>query len=181
MKNQHSNQKRPKPARMSLLAVVALLFLMISCDNNNNGSGGSGQLFREIYNNTSWQDSYGTIYTFSSGRIFNLFYAGDCYYYSSGSFSNVDYDGCVYDSVDNIVIAEDENTLSAKQQTSSSGTGPSCGSGGSAELTFEVLDENTMEVQVSYDGVLDQTIIINKTAFTSTLGCVDGTQSGFLW
>jgi len=182
MKNLRFNQRRVKPGGMPLLAFAAVLFLIISCDNSNNSGENSGQLFRQIYNNTSWVDSYGIVYTFTSSRIFNISSnAGDCYFYSSGNYSNIDYDGCVYSGVDNVVITEDQNTLSARQQISSNGTGSSCGVGGYTGIIFEVLDENTMEVQLSYNGVLDETFIINKTTPSSTQGCADGTQNGLLW
>jgi len=174
------NSKRIKSVRKSLVAFVSLFFLIISCDNNDNGNNSSGQMFRQIYNNTSWVDIYGTVYTFTSNRIFNLLYNNVCYFYVSGTYSNIDYDGCVYNSVENLIVQEDNNTLSAREIVSNNGSGSSCG-GEITDITFEVLNENTMEVQLSYDGVLEKTFIISKTTAVSNQGCVNGTQSGFLW
>lgn len=162
--------------KMKKIALLfALMFLIISCDNN---SSNSEQLFRNIYNNTSWADADGVIYTFKSGKIAYISDNTGCYFYTTGTYNNIEYDGCVYNTVTNTIISEDNDTFSVRQLTST-GVGSFCPAS-NVVFTFQVLDENTIEVQTNYDGS-QGSYIINKTNNTSTQNCIDGTSNGFLW
>jgi len=156
--------------------LLTLLFLICSCSNNDSGS--NSQLFRNTYNNTSWIDADGVIYTFKTGK---LFYWGDntgSVYYTVGSYNNIEYDGCVYNTVNNIIDSEDNDTFTIRQITST-GVGSFCPAS-SVKFTFQVLNANTIEVQTNYDGLIDS-YLINKTSNFSTQNAVDGTSIGYLW
>jgi hypothetical protein len=156
--------------------LLTLLFLVCSCSDNDSGS--NSQLFRSTYNNTSWIDADGVIYTFRTGK---LFYWGDntgSVYYTVGSYNNIAYDGCVYNTVNNIIDSEDSDTFTIRQITST-GVGSFCPAS-SVKLTFQVLNANTIEVQTNYDGLIDS-FLINKTSNFSTQNAVDGTSIGYLW
>jgi hypothetical protein len=61
----------------------------------------------------------------------------------------------------------------------STGVGSFCPAS-SVSLTFQVLNENTIEVQTNYDGLIDS-YLINKTNSISTQNAVNGTLLGYLW
>lgn len=52
-----------------IILCLTLGFLIISCSDDNSNSD-STQLFRNIFNNTSWSDSDGVVYTFKTGKLF---------------------------------------------------------------------------------------------------------------
>jgi len=159
-----------------IFILLTLLFLVSSCSDNDSGS--NSQLFRNTYNNTSWIDADGVIYTFKTGK---LFYWGDntgSVYYTVGSYNNIEYDGCVYNTVNNLIDAEDNDTFTIRQITSA-GVGSSCPAS-SVKFTFQVLNANTIEIQTNYDGFIDS-YLINKTNNISTQNAVDGTSIGYLW
>ena len=153
---------------------LTLVLLISSCSNDSSNSD-TTQLFRNIYNNTSWVDSDCEVYTFKTGK---LFYWGESVYYTVGSYNNIEYDACVYNTVNNVIDSEDNDTFIIRQITST-GVGSFCPAS-SAKFTFQVLNENTIEVQTNYDGFIDS-YLINKTNNFSTQNAVDGTSIGYLW
>jgi hypothetical protein len=160
-----------------IIFFLTFVFLVSSCSNDS-GNSNSAQLFRNLFNNTSWIDSDGVVYTFKTEK---LFYWGDntgSVYYIVGSYNNVDYDGCVYNTVNNLIDLEDNDTFKVRQITST-GVGSFCPAT-SVVFTFQVLNANTIEVQTNYDGLIDS-YLINKTNNFSTQNAVDGTSIGYLW
>jgi len=160
-----------------IMFLLTFLFLISSCSNDSSNSD-SNQLFRNIFNNTSWTDSDGVVYTFKTGK---LFYWGDntgSVYYTVGSYNNIEYDQCVYNTVNNLIDLEDNDTFTIRQITST-GVGSFCPAT-SVKFTFQVLNANTIEVQTNYDGLIDS-YLINKTSNFSTQNAVDGTSIGYLW
>ena len=99
-------------------------------------------------------------------------------FYEVGTYNNIDYDGCVYNTVNNVIDSEDNDTFTIRQITST-GIGSFCPAS-SAKITFQVLNANTIEVQSNYDGSIDS-FLINKTNNISTQNAVDGTSIGYLW
>lgn len=161
----------------NIFLLLTLLFLVCSCSNNNSSS--NSQLFRDNYNNTSWVDSGGDVYTFKTGKLFyiNQINKGSIFYLV-GTYNNIKYDGCIYKTVNNILVSEDADTFSIRQ-TNSTGVGSYCPAS-SVILTFQVLNQNTIEVKTNYDGSIDS-FIINKVNSVSTQNAIDGTSAGFLW
>lgn len=156
---------------------MTLLFLVCSCSNNNSSS--NSQLFRDNYNNTSWVDPWGDVYTFKTGKLFyvNQKNSGSIFY-TVGTYNNINYDNCIYKTVNNILVSEDVDTFSIRQ-TTSTGIGSYCPAT-SVIFTFQVLNQNTIEVKTNYDGSIDS-YIINKVNSVATQNAVDGTSAGLLW
>ena len=160
-----------------IFILLTLLFLVCSCSDKN--SIPNSQLFRDNYNNTSWEDSGGDVYTFKTGKLFYVNYGNaSSIFYTVGTYNNIKYDGCVYNTVNNLLVSEDADTFSIRQVTST-GVGKSCPSS-SVILTFKVLNGKTIEVKSNYDGLIDS-FIINKINSVSTENSIDGTSAGFLW
>jgi hypothetical protein len=136
------------------------------------------QLFRDTYNNTSWIDADGVIYTFKTGKMFYVKYDNISHFYVVGTYNNIEYDACVYNTVNNIIDSEDNDTFTVRQITST-GVGSFCPAS-SVRFNFQVINENTIEVQTNYDGAVDS-YLINKTNSISTQNAVDGTLLGYLW
>ncbi|CAN1536256.1 hypothetical protein MCEGE10_01579 [Flavobacteriaceae bacterium] len=156
--------------------LLTLLFLVCSCSDNDSGS--NSQLFRNTYNNTSWIDADGVIYNFKAGKLFYLKDADLSIFYEVGTYNNIEYDACVYNTVNNVIDSEDNDTFTIRQITST-GVGSFCPAS-SAKITFQVLNANTIEIQTNYDGFIDS-FLINKTNNISTQNAVDGTSIGYLW
>jgi hypothetical protein len=159
-----------------IFILLTLLFLVCSCSDNNSNS--NSQLFRNTYNNTSWIDADGVIYTFRTGKLFYVKDADVSVFYEVGTYNNIEYDACVYNTVNNVIDSEDNDTFTIRQITST-GVGSFCPAS-SVKFTFQVLNANTIEVQTDYDGFLDS-YILNKTNNVSTQSDVDGTSIGLLW
>ena len=153
-----------------------LVILINSCSNNDSNT--DSQLFRNNYNNTSWIDSDGAVYTFSTDKLFYLKDNTSSLFYKVGTYNNIAYDACVYNTVNNVIDSEDTNSFSIRQVTSS-GVGVNCPPS-STILTFKVLNENTIEVKTNYDGNINS-YLINKTNTAQTQNAIDGTSAGFLW
>lgn len=156
------------------LFLLIMSIIIFSCSNDDSDSN---QLFRNKFNNTSWIDGDGYIYTFKTGK---LFYYKDTdtdlsYFFQVGTYNNIDYDGCVYNTVNNVIDFEDIDTFAIRQITST-GVGSFCPAY-SAEITFQVLNANTIEIQSN----LGDSYLINKTNSVSTQNAVDGTSIGWLW
>ena len=156
--------------------LISFVFLLISCSNNESNS--DSQLFRNNFNNTSWIDSDGSIFTFNTEKLFYVKDNTSSLYYKVGTYNNISYDACVYNTVNNVIVSEDSNSFTIRQVTSS-GVGSNCPPT-SVILTFKVLNENTIETITNYDGNINS-FIINRTNSISTLNAIDGTAAGFLW
>jgi hypothetical protein len=163
----------------NLFLLLTLLILVCSCSNNNSTSNSNSQLFRDNYNNTSWVDSWGDVYSFKTDKLFYINAKNQgSFYYTVGTYKNINYDGCIYNTVNNILVSEDADTFSIRQ-TTSTGVGSNCPAS-SVIFTFQVLNQNTIEVKTNYDGSIDS-YIINKVNSVSTQNAIDGTSAGFLW
>jgi hypothetical protein len=160
---------------------LTLMFIINSCDNsdaNSQQAANSQQLFRSIYNNTSWADADGVIYTFKTGKIAYVSDTNGCYYDITGTYNNVEYDNCVYNTVTNTIVSEDNDTFSVRQITST-GVGSFCPASNTV-FTFQILDVNTIEVKTNYDGS-ENSFLLTKTTNVSTQDCIEGTPNGYLW
>lgn len=155
-----------------------LVILINSCSNNDSDSDSDTQLFRNNFNNTSWVDSFGSVYTFKVEKLFYLNDNNSSLFYNVGTYNNIPYDNCVYNTVNNLIDLEDNDTFTIRQITST-GVGSFCPAS-SVKLTFQVVNANTIEVQTNYDGLIDS-YLINKTNTVSTQNAIDGTSAGFLW
>ena len=158
-----------------LFLLLCLSLMISSCSNSDSDSN---QLFRNTYDNTSWVDADGVVYTFKTGKLFYVKDTGISLFYEVGTYNNIEYDACVYNTVNNLIDSEDNDTFKIRQVTST-GVGSFC-TASSVSFTFQVLNENTIEVQTNYDGLIDS-YLINKTNSISTQNAVNGTLLGYLW
>ncbi len=158
-----------------LFLLLCLSLMISSCSNSDSDSN---QLFRNTYDNTSWVDADGVVYTFKTGKLFYVKDTGISLFYEVGTYNNIEYDACVYNTVNNLIDSEDNDTFTIRQVTST-GVGSFCPAS-SVSFTFQVLNENTIEVQTNYDGLIDS-YLINKTNSISTQNAVNGTLLGYLW
>lgn len=166
--------------------IIYALFIigLMSC---NKQKSQNEKLFRNIFNNTTWIDSDGNLWTFKTDKLIYVRDATDCIFFVEGLYNQVAYDGCIYNTVNNIVIEEDERIFAFKQVISSgtpmAGNSGSCsGSGGNDFiLKFILLNETTIEVQTFYGENFDDSFIINKSNSTDTENCIDGTAAGILF
>ena len=158
-----------------LFLLLCLSLMISSCSNSDSDSN---QLFRNTYDNTSWVDADGVVYTFKTGKLFYVKDTGISLFYEVGTYNNIEYDACVYNTVYNLIDSEDNDTFTIRQVTST-GVGSFCPAS-SVSFTFQVLNENTIEVQTNYDGLIDS-YLINKTNSISTQNAVNGTLLGYLW
>lgn len=158
-----------------LFLLLCLSLIISSCSNSDSDSS---QLFRNTYKNTSWIDAEGVIYTFKTDKLFYVKDTDISLFYEVGTYNNIQYDACVYNTVNNLIDFEDNDTFSIRQVTSA-GIGSFCPAS-SVRFTFQVLNENTIEVQTNHDGLIDS-YLINKTNNISTQNAVNGTLLGYLW
>lgn len=163
-----------------LFFCAVVLFWSTSCNKTESGSGGqSSQLFRYIYNNSSWMESGGGILSI---KVDKLFYGSDdtsCAYVAEGTYNNIYSDGCTYTTVKNSVVEEDQDTFIIKQELSP-GTGV-CGPAEYTIFTFQIKDQNTLILREwTPPSFVDSTIYV-KISPVATQGCVDGTAQGMLW
>ena len=138
-----------------LFLLLCLSLMISSCSNSDSDSN---QLFRNTYDNTSWVDADGVVYTFKTGKLFYVKDTGISLFYEVGTYNNIEYDACVYNTVNNLIDSEDNDTFKIRQVTST-GVGSFCPAS-SVSFTFQVLNENTIEVQTNYDGLIDSYLII---------------------
>jgi hypothetical protein len=166
----------------NFILAATITLVILSCDKEGVANN---KKFRTVLNNTTWEDSDGQIYVFTTDKLFG--YKEDntnstCYYFSEGTYPNIESDGCVYSKIENVVIAEDDSTFSFKQVTSK-GT-PSGGNTGGCEgytavLKFILINNSTIEVQSFYDNKFSDSYLINKTTNSVLIDCKDATASGW--
>ena len=171
-----------------LLLLSALLIFACSSDDS---SSNSDQLFRSIYSGTFWENPDGDLGTFSTDHIIvgqQLDYdTGNyyCYYTDVGTYNNVPYDGCIYDSVTYVIIDETSVSFTARQITSSGavddGTDCSDEQQEDATLHFQILNDNVMEVTITYEWgsnvETDNITLVKSTDSFSLQNCINGIYS----
>ena len=165
-----------------------IFIILFSCSDSNDSD--TNQLFREVNNNTYWfnfQDefNYGNIISFSPNKLFYEFYQeGDiieCYYWEESNWTNVDYDGCFYETVSYQVVDESETTLTVRNTT----TGVNSCSNSEFTINFEIINENTLTVKYIYTwsgGQGESTITGQRMNSGVSYGnCIDGGVNNYLW
>jgi hypothetical protein len=131
---------------MKKLLYLPLLLVFMSCSESEEPES---NLFREIYKNTFWEiDSQ--LFTFATDKLVSIGTEASCDSWEVGNFNNVDYDGCIYNSVSYVVVSEDKSSFTFKQ-TVSSGKTPGIGvcKGEDTTISFEVINENEMKVKIN--------------------------------
>ncbi len=162
-----------------LLFILTVVIALSSCRKSENYSNSSAnQLFRSKYHNTSWSNDSVGIITFQQGKMLYYSDAGQSYYYVEGTYNNIYSDGCVYPTVINSIDSEDNGTFVCRA-TWTSGAGSSC-QGGTATLTFQIVNENTIQM-INREGNWVETTSLNKINTVSTQNAIDGTANGYLW
>lgn len=162
---------------MRKLILISTL-LIFACSSDDDQS--SQDLFRSIYDGVSWYNEEWGYFSFSPSKL--LFYNDEfeCYFFEAGSYntSNIDTDGCFYDTTTLAVVSETSSSFSFKDQWSddSSQNGTGC-QGGEVTFSFQIIDDNSLEFNDQED-----TFIFTKTSeqFNPT-GCINGTLDGYAW
>ncbi|MDA9069438.1 hypothetical protein N9K07_01635 [Arenitalea sp.] len=162
--------------------------ILFSCSDSNDDN--TNQLFREVNNNTFWlnvQDefNYGNIISFSPDKLFYEFYQdGDfveCLYWEESNWTNVDYDGCVYETVSYQVVNESKTTLTVQDTT----TGTNGCSNTTVTIIFEIINENTLTVKHinTWSGGQDEFTVTGQRMNSgfSYGNCIDGGVNNYLW
>ena len=162
-----------------LLLLSALLVFACSSDDSNDNS--SSELFRELYQGTSWYDEdSGGLYAFSPSRLLTFeTTGGNCFYWEEGTIdaSEIDTDGCFYDIISYTVLEEDREKFSFTADFSDGVPvgGPGNCAGGAETLTFRVISENSIELNDGFD-----VFILSKTNTDFNLNsCANGTLVGY--
>ena len=171
---------------MKKLLLISALFIF-ACSSDDSSSD-SGQLFRSIYSGTFWENPDADLVTFSPTHIFVSQQLDDftgnyyCYYSDVGTYNNVPYDGCIYDSVTYVIIDETSVSFTARQITSSEATDNGvdyCSSDQQQDTTlhFQILNDNVMEVTVTYEWEnnveTDNITFVKSTDSFSLQNCID--------
>ena len=169
------------------LFIISALLLSCSKDSENNP-----EKFRSIYENTVWVSGGFNWITFNPDKIFTEYFkeAGlaECNFWKIGTYNNVSFDGCTYDTVEYVLILEDKDTF-VISQTTSSGTnnsnGNPCGNGQIVDtLTFQVVNDSEISMSVESDNgnKYGYSFIKTTQAFPGN-ECVDVnlTNNGYLW
>jgi hypothetical protein len=168
-----------------ILSISLTLIILASCQQDNesdNNTVSGNNLFRTVLANTSWMDSGGGVWSFAPDKIFLVSdpNSPNCNYFKEGSYENIDYDGCTYDLVTNVVTNEDQNSLTATQMTSSgswTNGGGTC-SGDEVTIHFEKLNSNSIRVTINGD---TYTLVKINQSYDGS-ACTNGTSnSGWLW
>ena len=162
--------------------------ILFSCSDSNDDN--TNQLFREVNNNTFWlnvQDefNYGNIISFSPDKLFYEFYQdGDfveCLYWEESNWTNVDYDGCVYETVSYQVVNESKTTLTVQDTT----TGTNGCSNTTVTIIFEIINENTLTVKHinTWSGGQDEFTVTGQRMNSgfSYGNCIDEGVNNYLW
>ena len=180
---------------MKKLILLLFIPLVFSCSEDEENTN-SNQLFRSIQQNTFWEINGDLMISFSVDKIFYHyeFYPedneSDCVFSEEGSFSNIYYDGCYYD-LTYVIIEEDGDTLIAREiSTELSSSDSWCNNEGSVQettVTFQILNENVMQVTVDYvwnggASSEQETFTYTKTTNSfSTNICNNNASQNWLW
>ncbi len=169
---------------------ITLIFITIFCIvllpscSSNDGDVDISRKFRSKYNGTYWgiED---LIIKFSEDKLFSFIEGGgsECYYYEEGSTDSVNFDGCVYHKITNVLLEEDSKKLVFREiYTSGTPTVPnqSICDGGELKVTFQALTENAISM-VLENGVGSETYTLIKSSSTfSSNSCSNAFSSGYL-
>lgn len=136
-----------KKTNMKKILYLPLLLVLMNCSESEEPE--SSNLFRDIYKNTFWEIDT-QLFTFATDKLVSIGTEASCDSWEVGSFSNVDYDGCIYNSVSYVVVSEDKSTFTFKQTVSSGKTsGVGVCKGEDTTISFEVINENEMKVKIN--------------------------------
>ena len=141
--------------------LCACLLLACNREEDETSNSNSNDLFRGIYYNSLWYTGDnmvvdGNYISFMPNKIFYQYYeeGGEltwCGYWNEGIGTDVDYDGCIYSSVNTEVLYENHDSYTVMQSVSTSGNvGESCGEPGDFIISFEIIDESNMTVNLTY-------------------------------
>jgi hypothetical protein len=162
--------------------VLTLIFVFVICSCSKENKANQNK-FRTLLHNTTWEDADGQFIIFTKDKLFNYKDNSGCFYFSEGKYLNIEYDGCVYSKIENVIISEDDTTFSYKQVISAgTPTGGNTGGckGETVVLKFVLLNKTTIEVQFFYDGKFGDSYLMNKTTNIEVIGCKDATAAGVL-
>lgn len=162
----------------NLFIILLLSFTMLSCSETERPNSNK---FRNKLNNTFWNIE-NDIVSFSPENLLYIYdsFDNNCYFYKEGTYSDVDYDGCTYNSVTFVILEENENTLIFRQITS---TGTETNSGGTcqgSEITtrLQIINENVLEA-TSTSGIGTEVTTLTKSDNSFLLNsCINGTLNG---
>jgi len=141
---------------MKKLLYIFLTLLIVACSGDD-GNETSSQQFRSIYNNTFWcvdncisfapnKLFYEERYNSETGELF-------CGFYEEGTFNNVDLNDCIFGTIYYFVVEEDSDTLTMRSIQSDGVPeegAPSTCDGGVSTLSFQIIDENLMEITITF-------------------------------
>tara|TARA_B110000902_G_scaffold41987_1_gene45520 strand:+ start:234 stop:788 length:555 start_codon:yes stop_codon:yes gene_type:complete len=170
-----------------LFITISCIILLPSCTSDDdvdvNGK------FRSKYSGTYWETNYDGIdlvIKFSEDKLFSYTDGLDseCYFYEEGSKNNVDYDGCIYHKITDVILEEDsEKLIFLEMYTSGTPTSPgqNC-DGGEFTVTFQTLGENAISMIIDYgeDFGSDTFTLIKSSSTFSSNNCSNANSSGYL-
>jgi hypothetical protein len=98
--------------------------------------------------------------------------------------NNVDYDGCIYHKITDVILEEDsEKLIFLEMYTSGTPTSPgqNC-DGGEFTVTFQTLGENAISMIIDYgeDFGSDTFTLIKSSSTFSSNNCSNANSSGYL-
>ena len=170
-----------------LFITISCIILLPSCTSDDdvdvNGK------FRSKYSGTYWETNYDGIdlvIKFSEDKLFSFTEGGgsECYYYEEGSIDSVNFDGCIYHKITDVILEEDSEKLIFREiYTSGTPTVPNyiC-DGGEGTVTFQTLGENAISMIKDYGedfGSETFTLIKSSSTFSSN-SCSNALSSGYL-
>ena len=165
---------------MKKLLLLCSLFIL-SCSSDDSNDNSSSELFRELYQGTSWyNDDFGFYYAFSPSRLLTVKeLGGDCIYWEEGEIdaSEIDTDGCFYDVISHTVLEENREKFSFKVDFSDGIAVGGLGNcyGGVETLSFQIISENSIEMNDGFD-----VYMLTKTNNDFNINnCVNGTLVGY--
>ena len=167
--------------------LLLLFTLLIFACSSDDSSSNSDQLFRSIYSGTFWANPEGVLGTFSPNHIFISQQLDYCYYFDVGSYNNVPYDGCIYDSVTYVIIDETSVSFTARQIISAGavddGTDCSGEQQEDAMLHFQIINDNVMEATITYEWgnniEIDNITLVKSTDSFSLENCINATYETY--
>jgi hypothetical protein len=166
---------------INYLSIIAFsLILLFSCSKDDDDAN---KKFRQRYSGTYWEASVGggdCLMTFSEDKLVSISADNRCCYYKEGSYYKVEFDGCIYDRVTDVLIEEDSDKLVFREITT--GGKPGC-QGDEETYTFQVLSENAISVSaISASGVvIDTYTLVRSNRTFSTKDCINSSADGYFF
>lgn len=149
---------------MKKLLILSLIVLA-SCSKKDDGPSAPTE-FREIYQGTFWlDDTQESILTFTPDALihFGTIDNSLCADIPEGTFNDVNYFGCVFSSIVNVVEVENETELTWRQVISAA-TGTDCPPDSSeSTISVEALNDTALELKYIVDGVVVDNIVFTKS------------------